>query len=163
PDTKEVDKVDTTGTEPQVYVLNLAVEKPEPKAISTSLDNKVFNVVVDATTVVYGSVGDDNDKVTVSTYDVKTGQTIVNMPGNNVIDIKAKNDGFFLVEELTATGNKYAFVSAVTNIVTPVFQGKDVVSFTQLFDGTQVIAKAGKDGRVVLHKVNGTSITGLSK
>ena len=49
----DVDSIDITGTEPQIYVINLEDAKPAGVAVTTTTDNKVFPGFLSNGNIVY--------------------------------------------------------------------------------------------------------------
>lgn len=62
-DNPEVDKIDTTDTEPQIYVLNLNEATPAAIKVTSTTDNKVFPGFVTNGNIVYLSAESDDDNL----------------------------------------------------------------------------------------------------
>ena len=59
----EVDSIDTTGTEPQIYKVNLDDAKPAAVAITTTTDNKIFPGFLSNGNIVYLSADVESDNL----------------------------------------------------------------------------------------------------
>ena len=59
----EVDNIDLTDTEPQIYGLNLTEEKPTAVAVTSTTDNKIFPGFVSNGNIVYLSAESDDDNL----------------------------------------------------------------------------------------------------
>ncbi|MFJ8262019.1 stalk domain-containing protein [Rummeliibacillus sp. NPDC094406] len=62
-DDPEVENIDTTGTEPQIYALNLTEATPAAVAVTTTTDNKVFPGFVSNGNIVYLSTDPEDDQL----------------------------------------------------------------------------------------------------
>ncbi|MCX8045502.1 MAG: stalk domain-containing protein [Anoxybacillus gonensis] len=103
----EIDTIDTTGTEPQLYVVDLTTADKKPTAVTTDTNNKTFSSFA-GDTIVYLSANPD-DENTLPVLKAIVAGTEKNMATNmNITYVATKgNIVFVLVEEKNGSYSIY--------------------------------------------------------
>ncbi|WP_391118598.1 stalk domain-containing protein [Psychrobacillus sp. L3] len=138
----EVDKIDLTGTEQQVYAINLDDVERKAVSVTTSKDNKVFPNFLANGSIVYVSADAESDKLP----DVKiinpenAVSTLISSKDIKDLFVTTKGELMILVKE----GNGYSVIyewDAVTKKLKNIAQTKlELTSFSVSNDGKSIVA-----------------------
>lgn len=159
-DNPEVVNIDTTGTEPQIYQINLDDAQPAAKALTATTDNKLFPGFLPNGDVVYLSAEVDSTKLPELKV-IKEGATAETLiSGKDIISSTVTPDGELFT--LVAESNGYSVIYKVnpaTKKLTKVAQTKlKLTSFTISNDGKSVAATTpGVNGDAVIVLKNGVT------
>lgn len=149
----EVDHIDLTGTEPQIYTLNLTESTPTAVAVTTTTDNKVFPNFLANGNIVYLSADTEDEKQLPKLKMIdKNNKTTTLSSSKGIIYscVSPKGDLMILVAESNGSSVIYK-VNTVTKKLTKVVSTKlKLTSFSvsnnQLIAGTV----SGKNGEKVV-------------
>lgn len=147
-----VDNIDTTGTEPQIYQINLDDAKPAAKAITSTPDNKVFPGFLANGDVVYLSAEVDSDQLPELKI-IKEGQpaqTLVS--GKNIISSTVTPNGDVYI--LVAEKNGYSVIYKVDPSTQKLFK----VAQTKLKLDSFTVSDSGKSVAATTPGVNGDAV-----
>lgn len=156
-DNPEVVNIDTTGTEPQIYVVNLNEATPAAVAVTATTDNKLFPGFLSNGDIVYLSAEVDNDNLPELKV-IKEDKTVKTVVSNKDIlssVVTADGDVFILVAE---KGSSVIYkVDTATKKLSKVAQTKlKLHSFSVSNDGKSIAATtSGVNGDAVLVLKNG--------
>ena len=149
----EVDSIDTTGTEPQIYVINLTDAKPAGVAVTTTTDNKVFPGFLSNGNIVYLSADaesddlpelkmiDQNNEVTTLISNKDIVSSLVT-PNGEVYILVAESNGYSVIYKVNPDTKKLTKV-AQTKLKLNSFSisndGKSVAATTSSANGDSVV------------------------
>lgn len=159
-DNPEVVDIDTTGTEPQIYLINLEDAKPTAAAMTSTTDNKLFPGFLSNGNIAYLSAEVDNDNFAELKV-IKEDKTITTLVSNkDILSSVVTADGEVLI--LVAESNGYSVIYKVdpsTKKLFKVAQTKlKLTSFTVSNDEKSIAATtSGVNGDVVIVLKNGVT------
>lgn len=138
----EVDKIDLTGTEQQIYVINLDEVEPKAVPVTTSLDNKVFPSFLANGNIVYVSADAESDKLP----DVKVinqesaVSTLISNKDIKDLFVTTKGEVMILAKESNGYSVIYEW-NDVTKRLKNIAQTKlELTSFSVSKDGKSIVA-----------------------
>ncbi len=154
----EVDSIDLTDTEQQIYVINLKDAESKAVSVTTTKDNKVFPGFLENGDIVYISADTETDKLP----DVKVINTenVVStlIPNIDIKNLLITSEGKLMI--LTRESNGYSVIykwDTVTKKLNKIAQTKlELTSFSVSNDGKTIVATtSGKDGEILVLLKNG--------
>ncbi|WP_409271336.1 stalk domain-containing protein [Neobacillus sp. SCS-31] len=156
-DNSEVIDIDITGTEEQIYLINLNAEKKEAAAITTSTDNKVSPAFLANGNIVYLSADPESDSLPVLkllSADSKKTEDLIANKDILAITVTAQGKVFILANENLTTIYE---VNPNTKKLTKILETKlELTSFTVSSDGKSIMATTpGTTGDTVVFYKNG--------
>lgn len=152
--------IDMTGTEQQLYQINLADATPTTVAMTSTTDNKLFPGFLSNGDIVYLSAEADNDNLPELKV-IKEDKTITSLVSNkDILSSMVTADGEVLI--LVAESNGYSVIYKVdpsTKKLFKVAQTKlKLTSFTISNDGKSIVATTpGINGDAVIVLKNGVT------
>ncbi len=154
----EVDDIDTTGTEPQIYSLSLTETTPTAGALTNTTDNKVFPGFTSNGNIVFLSAEDDDESFPELKM-IDQNQNITSLISSKEIvyaDVTPKGEVLILVAESNGTSVIYK-VNTTSKKLTKLASSKlKLTSFTALNDKTIVVTTPGANGDKVAVLKNGS-------
>lgn len=154
-DGSDVESIDMTGTEPQIYVINLTDATPAGVAVTTTTDNKIFPGFLSNGNIVYLSAEVDNDNL----------PELKMIDGNNTITTLISNKD--IVSSLvTPTGEVMILVAesngySVIYKVNPATKKITKIAYTKLKLNSFSISNDGKSIAATTSGVNGDTVVVL--
>ena len=150
----EVDSIDLTDTEEQIYVINLEDAEPKAVSVTTTKDNKVFPAFLGNGNIVYVSSDPESDKlpeVKVINGDVVS--TII--PNKDITSLFVTSKGELMILVSESNGSVIYEWNTSTKQLKNIAQTKlELTSFSVSNDGTSIVATTpGTQGeKLVLFK-----------
>ncbi|RDU37028.1 hypothetical protein DRW41_10085 [Neobacillus piezotolerans] len=156
-DNSEVIDIDITGTEEQIYLINLSDEKKVAAAVTSSTDNKVYPAFLSNGNIVYLSADPESDNLPALKMLSGDGKKTDDLVANKdilAITVTAQGKIFILANEDLTTIYE---VNPDTKKATKVLETKlELTSFTVSNDGKSIIATTpGTNGDTVVFYKNG--------
>lgn len=154
----EVDSIDLTDTEQQIYVVNL--EDAEPKAIPVTItkENKVFHSFLADGSIVYVSADPESDKlpdVKMISVDQSVSTLISNKDINNLV-VTSKGEVMILVRESNGNSVIYEWSNATKKLKNIAQTKLELTSFSVSNDGKSIVATTpGTNGETLVLFKNG--------
>lgn len=153
---KEVEKIDLTGTEQQIYVLNLEDSEPKAVAVTTTNDNKVFPNFLANGNIVYVSADPESDKLpeikTINSDNVVS--TLIS--NKDILDlfVTSKGEIMILVKESNGDSVIYEWNMSAKKLNKIAQTKLELTSFSVSNDGKSIVATTpGTNGeKLVLFK-----------
>lgn len=153
---KEVEKIDLTGTEQQIYVLNLEDAEPKAVAVTTTNDNKVFPNFLVSGNIVYVSADPESDKLpeikTINSDNVVS--TLIS--NKDILDLFVTSKGELMILVKESNGNSVIYEwNMSSKKLNKIAQTKlELTSFSVSNDGKSIVATTpGTNGeKLVLFK-----------
>ncbi|WML47120.1 stalk domain-containing protein [Neobacillus sp. PS3-34] len=107
----DVSDIDTTNTDPQLFLADLTASTLAPVAITASTENKNFaSILADGSVIYLGDNTEDENKLPVLykiSSDGKTASTLVDDKEINSVQVSAQGNIFILVEEQDGSSGIY--------------------------------------------------------
>ena len=139
--TGEVDNIDITGTEPQIYVVNLTDAKPAGVAVTTTTDNKLFPAFLGNGNIVYVSAEEDDAKLPQLKMIDKNGQVTTLISNKNITSAYVTSKGVPFISVAEKNGYAIYKVFPTTKTLTKSVDSKvKLNSFTISNDGKSIAA-----------------------
>lgn len=148
----EVENIDITGTEPQIYVVNLTDAKPAGVAVTTTTDNKLFPAFIGNGNIVYVSAENDDAKLPQLKMIDKNGKVTTLISNKNIISAYVTPNGVPFISVAEKNGYAIYKVFPTTKTLTKSVDSKvKLNSFTISNDGKSIAATTpGVKGDAVL-------------
>lgn len=153
-----VDHIDTSGTEPQIYVLNLTGETPTAKAITNTPENKVFPGFLPNGNIVFLSADADSENLPeLKMIDQNNKITTLNATKNiTSVLVTPKGEVMILVAESNGISGIYKVNSSTKKLVKIVSTKLKLTSFSLLNDQSIAATSKGANGEKVVLLKNGS-------
>jgi dipeptidyl aminopeptidase/acylaminoacyl peptidase len=157
-DNPELDYIDLTDTEQQIYVINLEDAEPKAVAVTTTKDNKVFPNFLANGNIVYVSADPESDKLpelkTINSENVVS--TLIS--NKDIVDLFVTSKGELMI--LATESNGYSVIyewNSATKTLKNIAQTKlELTSFSVSNDGKSIVATTpGTQGEKLVQFKNG--------
>ncbi|MFJ8064363.1 stalk domain-containing protein [Psychrobacillus sp. NPDC096426] len=151
----EVDSIDLTDTEEQIYVINLEDAEPKAVSVTTTKDNKVFPAFLGNGNIVYVSSDSESDKL--PEVKVIDGENVVStiITNKDITSLFVTSKGELMILVSEGNGSVIYEWNTSTKELKNIAQTKlELTSFSVSNDGTSIVATApGTQGeKLVLFK-----------
>lgn len=150
--TGEVSNIDVTGTEPQIYVLDLTAPTPTPVAVTTTTDNKVFPGFLANGNIVYVSADPDTDNLPELKMVDENGTVTALVSNKDIISSEVTSNGDVMI--LVAESNGYSVIYKVN----PTTKKLTKVAYTKLKLNSFSISNDEKSIAATTSGVNGDAV-----
>ncbi|MCD7034480.1 hypothetical protein LRR81_09540 [Metabacillus sp. GX 13764] len=155
-DGTDVDNIDMTGTEPQVYVIDLTAKEIKPEAVTTGTENKVSPVFLQDGSIIYISSNPDSETELPVLKKINADKSETALVSNkDIISLQQNEEGKLFILTAEAAGSAVYEVDTASKKLTQLM--KTPAELTSINVSKEGIAAttAGLAGDKVVLYVNG--------
>lgn len=157
-DKTDVDSIDLTGTEPQIYSIDLESKEVKADQLTTTNDNKVFSMFLKNAGIVYLSAKTDSEELPELKILYGVDETTVLVKNKDIISSLVTPQGklVILVAEENSMSTLYEVNTDTKGLRKLAQTNLPLTSFTISPDGKSLVATTpGEDGEIVVVWKNG--------
>jgi Tol biopolymer transport system component len=137
----DVDSIDTTGTDPQLFMVDLTSDNKQPVQLTTSADNKVDGNFVSNNQVIYLSATDDETSLP-SLKMIADGKEKTLLANKNIIDVAVSDGKIYVALEETNGIYTINTLNPETKKLTKLASTKEMIASLSVSPYNQQIAVA---------------------